>query len=120
MIINQGKKTGIVGIIGEGNSKKITLASILSAFEENVLTIGNIENERKPTYTFDSVFPNEEVAQEVMKEIDRANKRKVCEELGVVTTNIDDISWNQLIELNESKKSQKRPKFLEKIRGKGV
>lgn len=112
---NQEKKTGIIGFVGESNPKKDTIANFLSKLQKDTPNISNIEKKGKFVYTFGSIFPNEEVAQE---EIDRNNKRRICEELGVITTNIDDIRWDCLIKLMNSKKKEQRPKRLEKIRGK--
>lgn len=115
---NQEKKTGIIGFVGESNPKKDTIANFLSKLQKDTPNINNIEKKGKFVYTFGSVFPNEEVAQKVMEEIDRNNKKKICEELGVITTNIDDISWDWLIKLMNSKKKEQRPKLLEKRKGK--
>ena len=115
---NQEENTGIIGFIGESNLKKGTIADFLSKLQEDTPNISNREKKGKVVYTYGSVFPNEEVAQKVMEYLDRENKRKVCEALGVVITNIEDISWNQVIELIEGKKNEQRPKLLEKIRGK--
>ena len=115
---NQEENTGIIGFIGESNLKKGTIADFLSKLQEDTQNISNREKKGKVVYTYGSVFPNEEVAQKVMEYLDRENKRKVCEALGVVITNIEDISWNQVIELIEGKKNEQRPKLLEKIRGK--
>lgn len=85
----QEKRIGIVGIIGEGNSKEGTIASFLQALEENARNVDSVEN-----------------------------KGKTRRELNVVTPDIEDINWNPLVELKESKKKQS--KHLEKIKGKGV
>ena len=74
--------------------KKGTIADFLSKLQEDTPNISNREKKGKVVYTYGSVFPNEEVAQKVMEYLDRENKRKVCEALGVVITNIEDISWN--------------------------
>lgn len=76
---SQEKRTGIVGIIGEGSSKKGTIASFLQTLEENARNVDSIEN-----------------------------KGKIGKELGVVTPNIEDINWNPLVERKKSKKKQSK------------
>lgn len=109
------KNLGKLG--NQSNSRKCTLASISSSPQRE-------EVNSKPTYIFDSVFSNEEVAQEVMEEIDRNNKIRLCERLGIPLESVDDISWDRLILIalsNKKEPQQKRKgKFLEKIKGKGV
>ncbi|MCI8460142.1 MAG: hypothetical protein HFE81_01970 [Bacilli bacterium] len=53
----------------------------------------------------DSVFPNKEVQDIALSEIDRLNKMRFCEELGIVYENINDVSFETIHE--EKKNSMK-------------
>ncbi len=111
----------IMGIIGDCGSKKCTLASAIPHQEENLPEPVCV----KPKYTLSSVFPSKEVQEMVLDEIDKENKRRVCERLGIDYGNsINEISWDYLIELdalnNKQQKQNLIGKLLEKVRGKGV
>lgn len=126
--MNQFKKEDecVIGIIGGEKSKKQTLASFLSdKKDDDIPTEINsdlIDSSQKPKYTLSPVFPNEEVQEIVMKEIDRLNKIEAYKRLGISIDSCNDISWERIIELEQKKAEQQKPKnkFLAKIRRRGV
>jgi len=131
---NKNNKKYIIGLVGEGKSTKCTLASAIAKIcsidsslsdmvsDKNLgvivedSTVSQVEN--KPTYILESIFPNKEVQDIAMAEVYRMNKIKLCEELGLVYENIDDVSWEVINEeISKQKKDTKRKVFAKKRRG---
>lgn len=105
----------IVGVIKKESHKKQTLVSFLAGEEK--VTAKEMEGV-KPKYVFSSVFPNEEVRDEVYEILKQLEKEKYYEILGIPLDSQEDVSLDRLRELVEEQEKQKKPKkgkFLSKI-----
>lgn len=110
----------IIGEIRREEPKKQTLVSFLSG-KENVDETAPVEI-KKVTYTLDSVFPNEEILDIVLDEIDRNNREIAYRRLGIPTDCCNEISWEKLVALEEEMRQQQsfKNKLLAKIKRRGV
>lgn len=109
------KNDYVIGVIKKADTKKQTLASFLSSKEE---LISEEKEIKRFTYTFDSVFPNKEIRDEVLEVLDQMEKEKYYKRLGIPLDSQEDVSWERLIELDEEMRREQKPKrgkFLSKI-----
>ena len=73
---------------------------------------------KKPTYTFESIFPSIEIQNIVLDEIDRLNKIDLCKRLGITYTDISDVTWDMIINaIDEQQNKKEKIKIKEKVIG---
>lgn len=101
------RKTAL-GVAVEGWSESLENNSSLSEKKVSV--------DSKPTYVLDSVFPNKEVQDIALSEIDRLNKMRFCEELGIVYENINDVSFETIHEEIKKQYEDSKGKIITKRR----
>lgn len=117
-----------------GKSKKIHSTIVDAIFKKNHLsTVKSKDNlevteeispnpltqlKKKPTYTFESIFPSIEIQNIVLDEIDRLNKIDLCKRLGITYTDISDVTWNMIINaIDEQQNKKEKIKIKEKVIG---
>lgn len=142
--MHEKRKKFNVGVIEKSNSKRCSLVRLLATAQNNTKdesiekTVGSLEymsgtdildkemqgnNILAVTAsgnTLGSVFPSKEIQDIALAEVDRCNKRNLCDELGIVYENIDDVSWKEIIDIIEKEKKPKKGKFLSKVIRRGV
>ncbi len=98
-------------------SNKVKSNNSLEATKEvkpNPLT----QLEKKSTYTLESIFPNIEIQNIVLDEIDRLNKIDLCKRLGITYDDIRDVTWDMIINaINEQQNNKEKIKIKEKVIG---